>query len=186
MDFEFDSATKQPPQKSTFLNVLAWIFIVLGGFATFMGLLQNIMIHMMFPKEQMSQLTQQAEHTEQIPFFAELMFNHFDFFFLFFLLVSAASFIAAIALLKRKNWARITFIVLMAIGIAWNLFGLVLQFTMFSAIPEFPAGQAPPPEFQNMMQVMKVATVIMVIAFSSLFAFIIMKLSSKKIKAEFA
>ncbi len=173
-------------EKSTFVNVLAWIFIVMGGFATFISILQNIMIHTIFPKDEISQSMQQAENTNQMPGFVEFMFNHFDLFFLFFFFLSAISLISAIALLKRKNWARIVFVLLMSAGIAWNILGLGLQFTMFSSIPEIAGANAPPPEFQNMMVIMKVASVIMVVAISALFGFVIMKLCSEKIKQEFA
>jgi hypothetical protein len=53
MNFEFQGKPA-PPQRSTFGNVLAWIFIVLGGFATFISILQNIMIRMLFHKEKMT------------------------------------------------------------------------------------------------------------------------------------
>ncbi|MDD2271386.1 MAG: hypothetical protein PHP95_11805 [Desulfuromonadaceae bacterium] len=60
MDFEFEGKPT-PPQRSTFVNVLAWIFIVLGGFTTFISILQNIMIRVMFRKEEMTQAMKQAE-----------------------------------------------------------------------------------------------------------------------------
>ncbi|WP_321368300.1 hypothetical protein [uncultured Desulfuromusa sp.] len=185
MDFEFEGAPNQPHQKSTFVNVLAWIFIIFGGFATFMSILQNIMIHTVFPKEEMNQAMQQAENVEQLPAFFGFMFNNFNLFFIFFFVVSLASFISAIALLKRKNWARIVFIVLMSVGIIWNIGGIILQFTMYNSMQEFSGGQAPPPEFESMMQIMKIASVIMVVAFSALFGFVIKKLCSQSIKAEF-
>lgn len=183
---ELEGATNKPPQKSTFVNVVAWIFIVFGGFATFMSILQNIMLHFVFPKDQMNRAIQQGGQHEQIPAFAEFMFNHFDLFFILFFLLSATSLISAIALLKRKNWARIVFIVLMSLGIIWNIGGLGFQFMMFSSMNEFTQGQAIPPEFQNMMQVMRIASIMMVIAISSLFGFVIKKLCSKEIKTEFA
>jgi hypothetical protein len=98
------------PQRSTFVNVLAWIFIVLGGFATFMSVLQNIMIRMMFRQEEMAQTLQKTESSKQMPALANFMFSHINLFFLFFLLIAAASLISAVALLKRKNWARVVFI----------------------------------------------------------------------------
>ncbi|MGE4545945.1 MAG: hypothetical protein AB7D06_17795 [Pedobacter sp.] len=184
---EFENQTEPvsaAPQRSTFVTVLAWIFIVFGGFATFISILQNIMIHMMLPKGDTGQAMQQVENIDHMPAFANFIFNHFDLFFLFFLIVSATSFIAAIALLKRKNWARIVFIVLMSLGILWNLGGLVMQFTMFSSMPEM-ANQTALPGFEKVMLIMKVASTIMVLAISTLFAWIIKKLSSSTIKAEF-
>jgi hypothetical protein len=184
MNYEFQSE-HAPFQRSTFVNVLAWIFIVFGGLATFISILQNVMIRMMFHKEEMTQALQRAENAKQMPAFANFMFNHIDLFFLFILVVSATSFASAIALLKRKNWARIVFIVLMSLGIAWNLGGLVLQFTIFSSMPEM-VGKGVPPEFGKMMIIMKIAGVIMVLAFSALFGWIIKKLTSAPIKAEFS
>ena len=184
MNIEFQGGSA-PPQRSTFVNVLAWIFIILGGFATFISILQNIMIRVLFHKEQMTQALQEAEHSKQIPAFALFMFEHIDQFFLLVLVVSAISFVSAIALLKRKNWARIFFIVFMSLGIVWNLGGLVMQFAVFGSMPEV-AGKGLPPEFENMMIVMKIASVITVLAFSALFGWIIKKLSSATIKAEFS
>jgi hypothetical protein len=59
-----------------------------------------------------------------------------------------------------------------------------MQFTMFSRIPEM-AGMGAPPEFETMMLIMKIASVIMVSAFSALFGWVIKKLTSDPIKAEF-
>jgi hypothetical protein len=173
-------------QKSTFVNVLAWIFIIFGGLTTFISILQNIMIHKMFPKEEMTQAAQQASQNENFPAFAEFMFNHFDLFIFLILVLSATNFISAIALLKRKNWARIFFIFLMSVGIIWNIFGLILNFTMFNSMPEMAGSSAPPPEFQEMMQIMKYATVVMAVGISALFGFVIKKLCSTTIKEEFA
>ena len=183
MDCEFQGETT-PTQRSTFVNVLAWIFIVLGGFATFISIVQNVMFRIMFHKEEMTQAMQQAENAKQMPAFACFMFNHIDLFFLLFLVVSATSLVSAIALLKRKNWARIVFIILMSLGIAWNLGGLVLQFTVFNSMTEM-ASKVAPPEFEKMMLIMKIAGVIMVVVFSALFGWIIKKLTSAPIKAEF-
>ena len=185
MDNVMSKEIQEKPERSTFVNVLAWVFIVLGGFATFISILQNIMIQMFFPKEEISQAMQQSEQTENVPFFAQFMFNSIDLFFLLFLILSTISLISAIALLKRKNWARIIFIILMSLGIGWNILGLILQFIMFSSMPEMAGGDVPH-EFANMMQIMKIASVIMVIGFSALFGFVIKKLCSKQIKEEFA
>ena len=182
MDFRFDN--ESPRQRSGFVNTLAWIFIILAGFATCTGILQNIMIWTVFPKEQMSQAMQQAGNAPHVPPVLQFMFSHFDLFFLFFLIVSAASLVCAIGLLKRKNWARLAFIALMGLGIAWNVGGLAVQFTMLEQLPEL-AGQNMPPEFTTMMRIMKVFSLAMVLAFCALFVWLIRKLLSAPIRAEF-
>lgn len=172
-------------QKSTFVNVVAWIFIVLGGFATFMTFLQNIMLYFFFPSAAIKQQMSNPDVAEKTPAFFQFMFSHFDLFFLFAFVMSLISFVSAIGLLKRKNWARIVFIILMAVGIIWNIGGLVLQFTIFPSMQEV-AGQAPPPEFQTMQNIMLVASLIMVVAFSALSGWIIKKLATEPIVNEFA
>lgn len=172
-------------QKSTFVTVVAWIFIVLGGFSTFMTLLQNIMLFFLFPRDEMRQQMNSPEFTEQTPAFFQFMFSYFDMFFLLAFVVSLTAFVSAIGLLKRYNWARIVFIALMALGIIWNLGGVVLQFTVFPSMQEM-GGQAPPPEFQMMQNVIMAVSLVMALAFSLLFGWIIKKLMSVPITEEFA
>ena len=172
-------------KKSKFVDVLAWIFIIFGGFATFIGILQNIMIQMMFPKGIMNQGIQQTKNAEQVPAFVNFIFNHFDLFFLFSLIIFAVSFISAIALLKRKNWARLVFIILMALGMIWNVGGIAMMFTMFNTMPRM-TGEATSTDFEKMMLIMKIASLIMVVGISSLFFWVIKKLNSDPIKAEFS
>jgi magnesium-transporting ATPase (P-type) len=173
---------EQVPQRSTFVTVLAWIFIVMAGIGTFISILQNIMLYKMFPREEMNKAMQQPDLVDQMPTFAQFMFSHIELFFLAFLIVVTVTFISAIALLKRKNWARIVFIVIMSLGIMWNIFGVIMQYIMFSSLP---TEIIPPPEFESMMTIMKIASLIMATAFCVLFGWIIKKLSSAKIKAEF-
>jgi hypothetical protein len=171
-------------KKSTFVNALAWIFIVLAGFATFISILQNIMITVMFPVEEMNTAIGSAEAQEQVPYFAKFMFSNIQFFFLSFLAISGTTFVSAIGLLKRKNWGRIIFMVIMGLGICWNIFSLVLQNLMLTSFPDIPHGEMSS-QFNTMMNVMKAFTFVFVVGISYLFGWIIYKLSSFKIKNEF-
>ncbi len=38
-----------PAERSTFVTVLAWMFIVLSGFSTLMSIIQNIVMSIVFP-----------------------------------------------------------------------------------------------------------------------------------------
>ena len=44
------------PARSNFVTVVAWIFIVLGGLATFIAVLENVVVHTLFPFEQMRKM----------------------------------------------------------------------------------------------------------------------------------
>jgi hypothetical protein len=170
-------------KKSSFVTILAWIFIVLAGFATFISIMQNIMINMVFPLDEMQQQINSPEAQASIPNFASFMFSHFRLFFFSFLVVSSSTLIAAIGLLRRKNWARILFIVMMSFGIAWNLGGLILQQFMFSNMPHMNGSQ--PVQFDVFVNVIRVFSFLMALAVSILFGWIIKRLVSPAIKQEF-
>ena len=169
--------------KSTFVTGLAWTFIVLAGFATFISILQNIMITLMFPLEEMNESLTSPEAQENIPAFANFMFSNIRLFFFGFLVVSCATFVSSIALLKRKNWGRIIFIAIMSLGIAWNLSALILQQLMMPSMSETPS--PPGSNFGVMMTIMRVFSFLMALGVSILFGWIIKRLVSPKIRQEF-
>lgn len=169
--------------RSTFVTVLAWIFIVLSGFGTLISLLQNIMIHLMFPASQMEQAM--AGQPADAPAFAMFMAANIRLFFAFFLLVSAATLFASVGLLRRWNWARWAFVGLMAVGIAWNIAGFGFQLFMFSSMvpPDVPGPQAE--QVRTMITAMLVVGGVMAAGMSVLFGWIIKRLLSRPIADEF-
>ena len=173
-----------PSEKSTFVTVMAWIFIVVAGFITLISLLQNIMISVMLPVDEMNQAFNDPQFQEQTPFFFRLMFSNIRLFFLSFLIISGTTFVSAIGLLKRKNWARIIFIMIMCLGIGWNILSLVIHSSMFAAMPDLPP-DAMNGEFATMMTIMKVFMFILAMGLSYLCLWIIYKLTAAGIKTEF-
>lgn len=172
--------------RSTFVTVLAWIFIVLGGFATLIGAMQNVMIFLLFPQAEMNQALNADPAAQQLPAIARFMFSNFEFLFLGFFLVALLTFISAIGLLKRRNWARRVFIGILCMGIAWNVGGYILQQSMMTTFN--PPAEAPPDfaaNFETMFAVMRVITGIVALAFTALFTWLIWRLMSPRIKAEF-
>lgn len=177
----------QPQMRSSFVTVFAWIFIFITGFATFISVLQNVMVTFFFPIDEMQSSMHSANGHENLPAFAQFMSAHMRLFFAAFFVLSVAMFVSSIALLKRKNWARIAFVVFLGLGIAWNIGGLFLQNSLISSMPQVPSNA--PPEFQahfeSMATVVLVASSLFAIAFSALFAWLIKRLISKTIRAEF-
>ena len=176
-----DAATATP--RSTFVTAVAWVFIVLAGFATLIAILQNVMIALMFPPEAIGE----AANDTNAPAFARFMFSHPQVFFGAFLAVSAIALVSAIGLLKRRNWARLIFICIMALGIVWNLGGLLWMYFMFPSMPQMPAN-APSDfgdHFDVMWKVMMGFSVVIALAFAGLFGWIIKRLVSLEIKREF-
>ncbi len=175
-------------RRSNFVTVVAWVFICLAGAGTVISLLQNVMVAFLFPMKEMQQAMHDT-HGAPVPPLFQFMFLHFQLFVGAMFVLTATLFAASIGLLRRKNWARILFIVFMALGIAWNLLGLVFQFAFFSAIPPVKMPPNAPPDFaagfNTMMTVMMVVSAAIAIAFSVLFGWIIKRLVSDEVRAEF-
>jgi hypothetical protein len=173
--------------RSTFVTVVAWLFIALSGFTTLIGILQNIVINTMFPLDQMQDSLAQAKGHAPVPAFAEFMLGHARAFFLTFLLLSITTLVSSIGLLRRQNWGRMIFICLMVFGIAWNIFAIVMQQMMFSSVPDFPPS-APAElrsQFEIFLKIIVVFSLIFAVGMSVLFGWIIKRLTSPSIRGEF-
>lgn len=172
-----DIPTSSP--RSTFVTVVAWIFTVLGGFATLIAILQNVMITVMFPQEAMSE----AANVQDAPVFAKFLMAHPQVFFGAFLVASAVTFISAVGLLKRQNWARLIFVAILALGIVWNLGGLALMFFALPPMPPVPRN-APanfPEGFDTMWKLMMGFSVAIALVFAGLFGWIIKRVCLPKL-----
>jgi hypothetical protein len=180
-------APNHPPARSSFVSVVAWISMVLTGFSTFIGILQNVMLALFFPLDEFKGAMQSAKGGPDVPVFVQFMFSHFQLFFLAFLLLSGTMFVSSIGLLKRKNWARIAFVGFFAFGIVWNIAGLVFQKIFLSSM--VPATSHAPADFQTQFEtiatVMFVFACIMAAGISILFGWLIKRFTSTEIQAEF-
>jgi len=181
------STTIEP--RSNFVTVVAWIFIALSGFTTLISILQNIMIGILFRAPDHAFPTVDPATGKEFPWIFRFMFEHFQLFFLAFFVVSALTLAASIGLLRRKNWARLLFIALMGLGIAWNVAGVLMLFPMFSFFNEV-ADSAKQPGFADQFglawKVMAGVNLLFVAAFVWLFGWIIKRLASERIRREFA
>ena len=166
---------------------LAWTFIAFSGFTTVISILQNIMLALLFPAEEMRAAMQDAENSQPMPGLFRFMFQNFQLLFIAFLGLSVGTLISAVGLLKRKNWARLVFIGLMGLGVVWNLLGLAMPFFMTSLVPDIPVeGQTELADnFKLMWTIMMGFTVVMCLAFAALFGWIIKRLVAEDIKREF-
>lgn len=174
-------ARSVPP--STFVTVIAWIFIILSGFTTLVAAYQNVMLYTMVPFNQMPIY---APGTENIPSFLRFVSEHVHLFVLSFLILSALTLAAAIGLFRRKNWARLVIVGILAFGIAWNLGGIALQQTMMSSMVDLSNAPAQHrAEIEQMLSNMMMIITALSVGFSLLFAWIIKRLTSKAVRVEF-
>src|SRR5512140_685495 len=183
---EATPATRPTPPRSTFVTVLAWIFIVLGGMATLMSLLQNIMVALLFRPEMMMEAAKDLPKDEGPAALASFMIMNFRLFFLLFLVLSALTLASAIGLLLRRNWGRMLFVALMVIGMAWNIVALGLMFLFFGAMADLPSrGGADAQAFQVFFLFGAAINVLFVVGFTVLFGWIVKRLLSPDIRREF-
>src|SRR5690242_17763652 len=100
--------------QSTFVTVVAWIFIVISGFGTVIAILQNVMVQTVFRDSGMAQAMQTPP--PGTPPLSAFMAMHLPWVFFAFLLISTFTLISSVGLLKRRNWARLSFVGLMVLG----------------------------------------------------------------------
>jgi hypothetical protein len=151
---------QRPFQRSVFVTVVGSIFAALAGIGTLIGLLQNAMIWTMAPMRNL-----QGDWLPLLIFPALLLLN-------------ALGLTCSIGLLLRRNWARRGMIVLLALGITWMVVGPVLQWIALSNVPARDG-------FGSLVLMIKIVSLVIAAVVGVTFGWIIRKLSSQPIKAEF-
>lgn len=179
MDFEPQVISPVPPPPSSFVNALGWILILCGSCSACVTILKNIIFPPFLSKEELTEAMQQSS------LIAKIMFSHSEYIFLSGLILSIAMLVVGIGLLKRKNWARIITIVMVALGILFYAAILVLLFTLFSEMINVLGGEAGAGEIQKLLNFIQVFGTVLTGFFLVFHIFIIKKLCSAKIKEEF-
>lgn len=164
-------------QRSLFVTVLAWIFITFSGLATAISVMQNVMIAMMFREISLADQVPQGS-----PALFAFIASNFQLLAFAFLAVSVFFLVNSIGLLKRKNWARLCIIVMMGLGIISALSSVVVQMlalTVLKSEVDVIEEKITFVYFTGAMNI--VFTVVICI----IFAWIIKRLLSSAIAAEF-
>ena len=166
--------------QSTFVTVLAWIIIIFASLAVAGSLLQMVMLHAALPIMFKAQASgNQPDPSLSIAIIRGFMI--FAFAFACFVLFAAR------ALLKRKNWARRTFVVLLGLGIAFNvLWALAAGMGIFFAPAPASGAQAFPAEMLNAIAIMNVALIVFALAISIIYGWLTRRLRSAAVKSEFS
>ena len=170
-------------ERSTFVTVLGWILICLAGFSLFGSVMQAVLVVFVLP----SFPTLVENGAEDIvipdddPFWIVMLV-----FIGFMMLLQSIFLYASIALLRRRNWARIVTIVFLFLGLAWSLFFIIAAAVGFfgpidapTGTEEFPAGM------ETIFRVMGVVFLIAGAGVAVLFVWLIKRLMSLQVKREF-
>jgi hypothetical protein len=175
-----------PAPRSAFVTVVAWFGIALGGMSVLVGVLQMVMVSVMFSEGPWAELDQQSLH--DMPRWFGWIFGHFQLLVAANLLAMGVLLAASIGLLRRRNWARIVIVALLVLGIVANLGGLGLQLAMMQSMPGFDAAGAPADfaaSFARMRAIILVVSAVVACAFAVLYGWIIRRLSSPAVRSEF-
>jgi hypothetical protein len=166
-------------QHSRFVTVVAWTAIILSGLGTLISILwvRTVLFSPAFD----GSLQAQPQP------FPPMVMHHFQLYFVLFALVSMSILVSAIALLKRRNWARLCFAALMLLATAWQLVSLGVE------LAALPSTRPQLDELEKMGggdagQALILSGVILVVFFlgmSALFGWIAKRLLSAPVAAEF-
>lgn len=120
-----ENQTSGSEVKSNFVTVFAWLMIVFNGFGLFISIMQNIIIAFVFKLNEFdTAFKNMGDMSEGFPRFLlkniRVLLPLLGVFILF-------AFISSIKLLKRKEWARKSFLFLLGFGILYTIGGTVFQ-----------------------------------------------------------
>ena len=171
----------EPVPRSGFVTGTAGVVIVMAGLATIVSFVQSVAVSVIFPAVQ-----------QEIPPFApaltRFMFTYMRELTFAALAVSAVWLASGVGLLKRRNWARRLFIVLLWLAIIWNIAGLAVQHSVAAFMDAQLGGDMNgPPEqiIRSVLVAVRILAFVMAAAFCVLFGWLIKRFTSARVRAEF-
>lgn len=172
------------PGKSTFVTVVAVVFIVLAGFSLLAVLAQTVLFPSLFHNAETAAKMQEQIDNGNMPSFVGFIYTHRYIFMSISFVLAVVGLISSIGLLMRKNWARIIFIVLMSYRIVSAIFGIGMQLFITPRLPD-NVTQSSAQFITTMMMVIRVFSFLFAAGLCILYGWIIAKLLSQKIRMEF-
>lgn len=173
---------------SSFVTSLAWSFLLLAILGTGIYLIQLLMMLTVFSAADYQAIARDLEATQAMPAALVWITRHVYVWIMLMLGLSLLTLFASIALLRRRNWARMVFVWMMMLGVVSNVAGAVAPFfmraTLESFLQTFPVEMRA--ELQAMATVMTWVSLILAVVFALLFGWCAIKLMSPAIKREFS
>lgn len=175
----------EPAVSSGFVTAVAWIFIVLSGFGVVIALGQLLALLFWPPLvEVLDHYRDTAVAQGEAAAMSALVLDNLAWMMLSNLFVSMIVLIAAIGLLKRFNWARLLFVVMLGLIILWAA-GSV--FMLWQAAPFDAAAIAP--AYQPALRTPGTGSLLFGTVFTLLvcllIGWVIKRLCSARVRAEF-
>jgi hypothetical protein len=171
--------------RSLFVSVTAWVFIVLGGVASALALIQGAATASLLPGFAL------GLDARPLQGLAGLLAAHMPWVAGATLALSIATLAAAIGLLLRLEWARRAFIVVVVLAMVANLAGLWLQQELLQGLIDHTLSRTPLPReaagvFGGFAAAARAAAVALSVFTCVLLAWIIGRLNTQSVRQEFA
>jgi hypothetical protein len=119
-------SSRQP--RSDVVDSLAWSFLIFGVACALLNLVQWIWIQLTISSADMAMVVREMRSARTLPSWLLWMLEHVHVWLAALFAASTLTALAAWALLKRYEWARLTWVVMLWLGAAANLAGAVLPF----------------------------------------------------------
>ncbi len=176
---------------ASFVTVLAWVSLVAGGLGVMYSVVQ-LLTGLFVPDFQMQMLNPTGAALPPLPPMMHWIYANTVSLALGSLLMSAALVAVARGLLHRREWARLGFIALLVLGTLWQL-GMVwmvpqiIEGTLAVQMAVLPPGELDELGgfMESMTTMFTVVAAVVVLVFTALHAWIVWKLYTAEVRAEF-
>jgi hypothetical protein len=171
--------------RSMFVTVTAWLFIVLGLLASALALIQNAHVASLMPG------LHGVQESQPLPFMSGLLMAYLPGVLVAGLAMSLLTFVSAIGLLLRLDWARRAFIGVLVVAIMVNIAGLWLQHEVVQSVVTSTLTRTTLPAqvldvFGSFVTAARVMAVMVTLGACMVLAWIIRLLMSPVVRQEFA
>ena len=169
--------------RSLFVTATAWVFFILAGLTSASALVQNAAVASLMPGLHL------ATERHPLPLLTGLLLGYLPWVVGAGLVVSVATLASAVGLLLRLDWARRSFIGLLALAIVANLLGLWLQQEVVQSVVSNTLSSVAIPAqavFGGFVTAARVMAVLMTLVGCALLGWIIRRLMSARVRQEFA
>lgn len=177
----------QVPQRSEFVTVMAWISLALGLLGVVSGLMQGVMLLAMPADRMLQDLLGVVAPEVQLPSAILWIFGNLGLLNFLSLLSSALFAVVSYGLLKRHEWGRVGFVLLLAASALLGLLGVGVFVHFLDLANGMTSAEIAEidPAFQSLQSAMKIAVIVAALLVAVLHGAIIWKLYRPGIRAEF-
>jgi len=167
-------------KKSNFIDVMGWGSLVMSGLSLLTSIPQMMVTNALTGDAGLD--LSMISGMENMPPVVGTIFENMLAVTMISIIFNLLVFISSIALLKRKEWARLFFIVMMVIGLLWMIYGIWTMVPMIESISQMDIGIE---DTQSIVDGVMIMVGLISILMLGLYWYVIKKMMSDDIKAEF-